>query len=149
MSSIEERLRQLEDESAILQTLHAYAHCLDYGDEAGFLDCFHEEATLHWSSRGAQKGHAMIREGFRWHTHAPAAWHKHFLVEPRIDIAGDTAKVESMYTRLDRYESGPEFRSFGRYRDTFVRCKDGRWRFMERHADQEARRAPSASGAGR
>ena len=149
MPTIEERLRQLEDESAILQTLHAYAHCLDYGDEAGFLDCFHEEATLHWSSRGAQKGHAAIREGFRWHTHAPAAWHKHFLVEPRIDIAGDTARVESMYTRLDRYERGPEFRSFGRYRDTFARCKDGRWRFMERNADQEARRVPSASGAGR
>ena len=66
-----------------------------------------------------------------------------------VKLLGDTARVESMYTRLDRYESGPEFRSFGRYRDTFARCKDGRWRFMERNADQEARRAPSASGAGR
>ena len=149
MTSIEERLRLLEDESAILQTMHAYAHCLDYGDEAGFMDCWHEEATLHWSSRGAQKGHAAIREGFNWHTHAPAAWHKHFMVEPRITVEGDRATVESMYTRLDRYEDGPKFRSFGRYRDVLVRCKDGRWRFMERRAGQEALRAPSTSGAGR
>lgn len=149
MSVIEERLRRLEDESGILQTMYAYAHCLDYGDEAGFLDCFHPEATLHWSSRGAQKGHAAIREGFRWHTHAPDAWHKHFMVEPRINIKGDTATVDSMYTRLDRYETGPEFRSFGRYTDTLVRCTDGKWRFMERKANQECRRAPSASGAGR
>ena len=149
MSAIEERLRRLEDESGILQTMYAYAHCLDYGDEAGFLDCFHEEATLHWSSRGEQKGHAAIREGFRWHTHAPDAWHKHFMVEPRINIQGDKATVDSMYTRLDRYETGPEFRSYGRYTDTLVRCADGKWRFMERRANQEGRRAPSASGAGR
>lgn len=149
MATIEERLRRLEDESAILQTMYNYAHSLDYGDEATFIDCWHEEATLHWTSRGAQKGHDAIREGFRWHTHAPDAWHKHFMVEPLITIVGDRATVQSMYTRMDRYENGPQFRSYGRYKDVLVRCKDGRWRFMERTAGQECRRDPSASGAGR
>ena len=98
MASIEERLKVLEDRRAILRTLHNYGHTLDYGDEAGFMDCWTEDAFLGWSMiPGGLKGHARIREGFHIHTHAPQAWHKHMLAEPRITLSGDTAAVQSYF----------------------------------------------------
>jgi len=38
--SVQQSLKALEDKRAILNTLHAYGHCLDYGDEEGFMDCW-------------------------------------------------------------------------------------------------------------
>jgi ketosteroid isomerase-like protein len=143
-ASVEARLAALEDKRDILRTLHSYAHCLDYGDEAGFIDCFTEDAFLGWSIvPGGLKGHARLREGFHQHTHAPQALHKHMLAEPRITLEGDRAKVHSMFFRLDPYKSSnsaPEIYAFGRYIDRLVRCKDGRWRFIERLVEKEAAR---------
>ena len=38
--ALERRLEILEAERGVLKTLHAYAHAIDYGDEAGWVDCF-------------------------------------------------------------------------------------------------------------
>jgi ketosteroid isomerase-like protein len=144
MATIEERLRALEDKRDILRTMYSYAHCLDYGDEAGFMDCWTDDAFLGWAMiPGGLRGKARIREGFHIHTHAPDAWHKHMLAEPRITLAGDKATVQSMFFRIDPYESldgAPEIYAFGRYLDTLVRCADGRWRFSERKVEKEAAR---------
>jgi len=143
---IEQRLRLLEDKRAILGTLHAYGHCLDYGDELGFLDCFAVDAELGWSMYPHPlRGHDRIREAFRRHTHAPDAWHKHMVAEPQIVVEGDRARVSSMFFRLDPYVStaGPEIYAFGRYIDAFLRCPDGRWRFLQRMVEKEAARAES------
>ena len=78
--------------------------------------------------------------------HAPAMYHKHLLIEPLISIQGDTATVHSMFSRLDRYPEGPGIRALGRYRDTLVRCPDGRWRFTERLPEIEAVRAQAPLG---
>jgi ketosteroid isomerase-like protein len=142
--SIEERLRLLEDEREILRTLYAYGHALDYGDEDAFLDCWLEDAVLHWPQRPPITGHAELAEVFRAHTHAPEVHHKHFLVEPRIAIDGGEAKVDSYFARLDSYADGPMLKSFGRYRDVLVRCDDGRWRIRERMTEREAGRPPAA-----
>ena len=151
MASIEERMKVLEDKRAILRTLHDYGHTLDYGDEAGFMDCWTEDAFLGWSIiPNGLKGHARIREGFHIHTHAPEAWHKHMLAEPRITLSGDTAAAHSYFWRLDPYKSSggaPEIYAFGRYIDTFVRCQDGRWRFSERLVEKEAAREEKPIGA--
>ena len=144
VATTEERLAALEDKRDILRTLHDYAHTLDYGDEAGFLNCFTEDAFLGWSIfPGGLKGQARIREGFHKHTHAPDAWHKHMLAEPRITLRGDKATVHSMFFRLDPYKSSdcaPEIYAFGRYIDTLVRGRDGRWRISERIVEKEAAR---------
>ena len=147
MTTIEERLRLLEDEQDILKTLYAYGHGIDYGLEADWLDCWHEDAVLQWPNRDPIKGHAALRAAFRVHTHAPTAFHKHVIVEPRIAIAGDRATAQTMFARLDRYKSGPALRSFGRYLDVLARCKDGRWRFTERICEREASRAETPIGA--
>ena len=147
MTSIESRVLALEDEQDILRTLYAYGHSIDYGLEADWINCWTEDAVLQWPNRPPLKGHAALRTAFRNHTHAPQAFHKHVIVEPRIDISGDRATVRTMFARLDRYPSGPAVRSFGRYLDVLVRCKDGHWRFQERICEREASRAETPIGA--
>lgn len=136
MATIEERLRRLEDERDILQTLYTYGHAIDYGLESEFLDCWTETAELYWGG-SPFRGRARIAEAFRSHTHAPAFWHKHFLAEPRVKLEGDRATVVSLFARLDAYPEGPRILAFGRYLDTLVRCPDARWRFSERRAELE------------
>lgn len=140
MPDVEARLRLLEDERAITRTLYAYGHGIDYGDEALFLECWAEHAVLRWPGRAPIEGRTAISDAFRAHTHAPEAFHKHVLVEPRIDVHGDRATVDSYYVRLDAApDRRPLVRSFGRYRDVLVRSNDERWRFVERVAENEAR----------
>ncbi len=146
MTDIDQRLRLLEDENAILQTLYIYGHSLDYGLEDDFMNCWAPDAVLHWPDRAPMRGHAGLRAAFHAHTHAPQAWHKHMLFEPLIRIEAGRASVQSMFARLDRYPSAPAVRSFGRYRDTLVRCDDGCWRFTERLAEREATRSRDPAG---
>lgn len=146
MATLEDRIRLLEDERAILQTLYTYGHSIDYGFEDEFLDCWTEDAVLYWPTK-EMHGHDELREAFRAHTHAPSTYHKHVMVEPRIRIEGDRATVESMFARLDPYPEGPQIFSFGRYVDILMRCSDGRWRFIERRAQSEAARPRAASPA--
>jgi ketosteroid isomerase-like protein len=103
------------------------------------VDCWTEDAVLHWPDREPFRGRDAIADAFRAHTHAPDAYHKHLLIEPRVRLDGDLASVESMFSRFDRYEDGPKIRSFGRYLDVLRRCEDGRWRFEERCVEREAR----------
>ena len=134
-------LQLLLDEREILRTLHAYGHAIDYGYEDEFVDCWIPGGALHWPKpHEPHVGHDAIRAIFRKHTHAPDPFHKHLLIEPRIEIEGDRATVDSMFARLDDYPDGPQISSYGRYRDVLVRCDDGRWRFEERRTESEASR---------
>jgi hypothetical protein len=153
-ASLEERLRLLEDERAILQQLAAYAHSLDYGLEAEWLDVWTDDAEMIYSWEAANTmvdsgrtdfhhtGKGEIAEFFHRHTHSPDVYHKHFLVEPRITVDGDRASVTSYFSRIDRDADGPRMTSFGRYVDVFVRCPDGRWRIRERRGEIESRTPP-------
>jgi ketosteroid isomerase-like protein len=138
--SLEDRVRLLEDERAIVQTLYTYGHGIDYDLEPEFLDCWTSDAVLHWPDRDPLVGREAIAAAFRAHTHAPDVFHKHFIAEPRIVIEGDRATSDCYFARVDQYDEGPQIRSFGRYRDVLVRCPDGRWRFQERRTEREARR---------
>lgn len=136
------RLRLLEDERSIACTMSTYAHTLDYGLEDAFVDCWTEDATLHWwGERAPFVGRPAIREAFRQHTHAPEAYHKHVVFQARIAVTEDTAVATSYFIRVDRYEGDPEIRNFGRYWDAFIRCEDGNWRFSARRVELEARRS--------
>ncbi len=146
MKTLEARVQRLEDERDILGVLYTYGHAIDYNYEQEFLDCWTEDARLVYCALDqTHQGREAIARAFREHTHAPEAYHKHFLAEPRIRIDGDRATVESMYARLDRFADGPKVRSFGRYVDVLVRCADGRWRFKERLAQRETQHAQGAA----
>lgn len=141
VDALEVRLRKLEDEREIVRTLQMYGHALDYGFEDEFVDCWLQDGVLVWPAPHPQYvGHEALRTIFRKHTHAPAPFHKHVVVDPMITLEGDRATVDSMFLRLDDYEDGPQVSSYGRYRDEMRRCPDGRWRFMTRMTEREANR---------
>jgi ketosteroid isomerase-like protein len=138
--TLEQRIQLIEDERAILHTLYTYGHGIDYGLEDEYADIWTEDAVLHWPAREPLIGREAIVEAFHNHTHAPDKFHKHVIVEPRIVIDGDRATSDCYFARLDDYETGPQIRSFGRYRDILARGDDGRWRLVERRCEREARR---------
>src|SRR5262249_16887558 len=132
VEALERRVRILEDERDVLRTLYAYGYAIDYGYEEEFLDCWTDDAVLHWGKTGERElaqfpvrrieGRAAILEAFRAHTHAPELFHKHVLLQPRIWIEGDRARVECSFERVDESPDGPVIRSFGVYHDELTRC---------------------------
>jgi hypothetical protein len=57
------RLKALEDERGIVETLHRYCHTLDYGLEDEWMDCFTEDAAWSWTVRDADVQKALIKQG--------------------------------------------------------------------------------------
>lgn len=145
--TLEERVQRLEDERAIAHVLHTYGYGLDYGLEDEYVDCWTEDAVLDWPNHPLYCGRPAIAAAFAAHTHAPDKWHKHVVVDARVEVDGEHARAESYFMRLDTSDGGPYIRSFGRYRDRLVRGADGRWRFSERRAEAEARRPPARAAA--
>jgi ketosteroid isomerase-like protein len=148
MDGLEERLRLLEAERAIVRLLHAYAHAIDYGDEEAWVDCFTEDGVFDVQTRIVgdrgyrTEGRDALRRFISAHSRAPELFHKHVLVEPLIDVGagGDTATCSSYFAGLQDHDGRPEIRVFGRYRDRIVLGADGRWRFRERIAEVESRK---------
>ena len=64
----------------------------------------------------------------------PAASRRH----RHSGVLGDAASVTSYFAVLREEEQRPILWVFGRYRDTLVRCADGKWRFTLRIAEVES-----------
>jgi ketosteroid isomerase-like protein len=139
------RVQALEDEREIVRTLHRYGHCIDYGLDAEWVDCFTPDGVFDLRLRvlGTTRrieGAANLTAFIATHTNAPAAYHKHLVSDTVVSLDGDTAYAESLFHRIDADDSGAPFLySFGRYLDTLRRCPDGRWRIAERVAESEGR----------
>ncbi len=143
------RVAELEAHLGVLDTLARYGHSLDSGAEREWNDCFQPDATYeirYGAHTGAipttsMDGADELAEFFTNHTHAPTAWHRHFVVAPRVTIDGpDQATVHSYFLRLDGYPEGPGIKAFGRCEDHFTRGADGTWRFQQRSIDVDALR---------
>jgi ketosteroid isomerase-like protein len=138
------RVQRLEDERAVLRVLHAYGQSVDSADRDAYLDLWTEDAAF--DSRSRNPGDIArvvrgveVRTDFIEHfSRPPIGWHQHQIIEPIIDVDGDTAQVSSYFAVLREEEAAPLVWVFGRYRDTLVRCPDGRWRFSERIAEVES-----------
>jgi hypothetical protein len=145
------RLARLEDERAVLATLHAYGPALDYGREAEFVDCFLpdgrfevREPTANGGAARTYSGAAELAAFAARHTRAPERFHKHVVVDAVISVDGDRAGVVSYFLRLDDVDGERVVYAFGRYVDELARCADARWRFRHRIAEIESRRATPA-----
>lgn len=137
------RVQQLFDEREILQTMTAYAHAMDYGDEQAWLDAFTDDAVF--DVVDAVSGVRVHREQGRVELARyianypkPPVYQKHIMVDPVVTVDGDTAQVVAYWLLLRRENAGaPQLTAFGRYRDTLVRRGD-RWQIQQRLADVEA-----------
>lgn len=131
-------------ERDIKQTMYRYGSALDYDVESDWINCWTKDAFLSWPDQPI-RGHDELLTAFRTHTHAPAIYHKHIVVNIQITLAGDRASAHSNFMRVDAYEDGPQIMAFGRYADNFVHCSDGEWRFSQRVVELESARTPPAA----
>lgn len=142
LQRVEAELQRLQDERAVVRTLYQYGHGLDYGPEEAFVDAFTEdgvwrrvELRLPERSFNGRNGLAQM---YRDHTHAPDYYHKHVVVNPYVEVDGDTATARSFLLFICDSPEGPYLRAFSRCNDTLVRCPDGKWRIKERRAELES-----------
>jgi 3-phenylpropionate/cinnamic acid dioxygenase small subunit len=141
---IREELSVLLDERAILRTLHEYAHAMDYGLEAAWVDIFTADAVFDVVEIvGGRRVHREEGRGELARYVAgypkPPQFRKHVIVDPVVDVEGDQARVEAYWVLLERHDEHgtPVVAAFGRYQDRLIRT-DGRWRIAERRAEVEA-----------
>jgi ketosteroid isomerase-like protein len=138
------RLRALEDERAVIRTLHGYGHALDRGDEAAWVDCFTAAGTFAASGRDPAhttfsiSGRDELRAFAAGHSRPPHGHHQHHVAEPIVELDGDTATCRSTMFVVMEHEDRPVLRVFGRYEDRLERGADGVWRFAERVAAIDA-----------
>src|ERR1700722_15704997 len=86
----------IADERAILRVLYTYCHAIDYGEEARWLALFTTDGIFHVDMpRGLPPIHCAgqkeLAAFIRAHPRAPAALHKHLLLNPLIEVEGPGA----------------------------------------------------------
>src|SRR5580704_17902938 len=108
------RLRILEDERAILETLHRYGHAMDYGPDAEFVSCFVVDGVWDVRMRRSKsgftcRGHDDIAASLaaQMSVRVPALYAKHIVVDPRISLDGNNASVVSYFLRVEPGHEGP------------------------------------------
>jgi hypothetical protein len=135
-SDLEKRLQVLEDERAILDTLHRYPHCIDYtGRAAEFVDLFTDDGVFdirHAPPLGRKiVGRKALEQFIKGHRTPEAKYHQHGIINSLISFKGNEAFVESYWLTLDRGVKGPSLGGCGRYKDHLVK-QGSRWKFKER-----------------
>jgi hypothetical protein len=140
------RLQALEDERAVIRTLHRYGHAIDAGDEEAWLACFTEDAVFRAGGRRSREtrfvvsGRDELRAFIAGHTRRPDAFHQHHVLEPLVTVDGAAAECVSGFIVVMEHGDRPVVRVFGRYHDRLVREPDGVWRFAERVAHIDSSR---------
>jgi 3-phenylpropionate/cinnamic acid dioxygenase small subunit len=165
MDSMEDalrRLRLLEDEQAIVRTLYKYCHSLDAGRHQDWLGCFTDDVEYEVRypnppdadrvARGRREGSSVHHRGREQMAafvemvtrRRPTGTRKHMIVEPRIEIDGDTATGVTYYFTVDNVDQAPEVLTFGRYLDRYRRGAGGEWLIAARVVDTDAQRPTPA-----
>lgn len=142
IETLAHRLELIEAERDILHTLYRYGHCLDYGLEAEWVDCFTDEGIFEVTGQASLEmkfqGRSALADFAGSHTRAPEHYHKHLVMDPMITLGKAEATSVSYFARLDAMAKGPGILAFGRYHDQLIKGSDGKWRFKHRRAEVEA-----------
>lgn len=143
MTSVEQRLRVLEDKEAIREVLLAYGRALDSRDTQAYADLF--AADGEWSGGVGQAKtptgiKKMLDDLFGNSTGGFSKAH-HVMANMVIEVDGDTATANSrwMWVHGDA-EGSPVVRRSGVYNDELVR-ENGAWKFQKRRASTELDKA--------
>lgn len=132
LQALEDRLRQLEDLLEIQQLFINYGHYLDVGDFGSYAELFTEDAELLLGPVAKVSGRKAIEAAMVKTMDGRVGTSIHVISNPMIQLDGDTATSEVMWTVLGRTPEGPPTVTMvGRHRDDLVR-QDGRWLFQRR-----------------
>ena len=146
IAALQARVTRLEDERAILDTLHRYGQAIDSHQADAWAELFTEDGEFLCID---DKGTEIIRENGR---PALVKWArgfadggtrlmKHCLIAPVITLDGNEARVESYFSNLVENQdqrAAPHIRFMGRYSDEMVKDGTGMWRFGRRVSISEA-----------
>lgn len=124
MSTLEERLRRLEDVEAVRAVDAAYTRVIDTGDWAGLVALFTPEGTFDGLQRVS--GHADLLTFFSGLAGSGMRFWHH-VTNHEIAVDGDTARVRSMLWQPCVVDGVPHVAA-GRYDDHLVRTTEG-WRY--------------------
>ena len=141
-SSVEARLKQLEDKEQITQLLIDYGRHLDNRDLAAYASLFATDGE--WvGGFGTVKGRAEIKSFMEKSlgTGPNRGNSYHIMSNFAITVKGDTATAWSRWTFVTPGANGASVAQAGRYDDTFVR-ENGAWKFKKRTASNDT--APPA-----
>ena len=145
MSAMAREIAILLAEREINALIQRYCHCMDLGDEAGWVGCFTETALFDVRHRNGdvvhiENGRAELARYIAGYPKPPEMRrHLYSATLLDVDVEAGRASGESYWTLL---ASGPGgaglvLAAFGRASDRFVRGADG-WRIERRLAVAEA-----------
>ena len=136
------KIHELIERTEILDCLHRYARGMDRHDRELARSAYHDDAIdVHGSI--AFTVDDFLDWAFAYHTQQ--SHHQHYLMNPAIEVSGDTAHAETYYLFVGRYpdRDTPLTMVGGRYVDRLDR-RDGRWAIANRVCTAEWRTTPSS-----
>jgi uncharacterized protein (TIGR02246 family) len=129
---VEGRLRRLEDVIEIQQLFVSYGHCLDRGDFAAYAQLFAEDGEFMMGPVGRAHGREEIEAVMARTFGGGVGSLVHLITNPVINLDGDRATSDVMWTVVARGADGqPVLSMVGRHKDDLVR-EGGRWLFQRR-----------------
>lgn len=135
-TSLEQRLRRVEDELAIRRVLVEYSATQDARDYAGYAALFARNGE--WvNGKNVYKGREAILKMLVDLYGAPPpgfvnAESYHISSNPQVDVTGDRATARSRHLLVMRGPGGqPTPMLAGRYEDEFIR-ENGQWKILRR-----------------
>lgn len=136
---------QREDEREIRNLVASYCHAIAERDDEAWAATWAEEGE--WLVLGAHvRGRAAILAHYRKLV-APVRWVVQVAHDGIVEVAGDTATGRWLILELLQWPDGRGAQNVGRYRDRYVRGRDGAWRFARRQFHATYLGPPDLSGA--
>jgi len=146
IAQLQERVTRLEDERAILDTLHRYGQAIDGHHAEAWAALFTDDGEfLCIDDKGREiireRGRPALEKWARDFAGGETLLMKHCVIAPVITVDGNRAEVESYFSNLVENENrggAPHIRFMGRYSDEMAKGADGKWRFRRRTSISEA-----------
>jgi len=130
--AVEARLQRLEDLMEIHQLFIDYGMHLDAGRFDEYASLFATDGEIRIGPMGKAQGREQIRDMMTTTLEGLVGKTFHLISSPMVQLDGDTATSEVMWTMIQRGDDGrPDVAMLGRHRDQLVR-EGGRWRIKVR-----------------
>jgi uncharacterized protein (TIGR02246 family) len=130
--SLEQRVRSVEDVLEIQRLVNAYGRLLDQRDFEAFAELFADDGEILLGPVARATGRAEVQRAMEAALPGPSGEDLHIIGTPTVELHGDTATSEVMWTVVRHGADGsPVVAMVGRHRDDLVRER-GEWRIRRR-----------------